>query len=62
MWNNFEPLTRKYLVWCGTILLATLLFNHRGWYPTYGLFSGVNSMHAGFRGGGWGGGYGIHGK
>jgi hypothetical protein len=63
-----EPKTalavRLYIFYSAVIVLLAAYGNYAGWFPTYGIFSGENSMRSGYHGGGFffGGGSGIHGK
>ncbi len=50
-----------YAVFCLVVASAMAVANRRGWFPTYGIFSGENSMHSHYRPIYYGG-YGIHGK
>jgi len=50
---------QKYIIFCLIIAGSMALANHRGWFPTYGIFSGENSMHSHYHSYGY---YGIHGK
>ena len=60
-WSRLAPAIRSYIIF-GLVTVAGMAYaNHRGWYPTYGLFSGENSMHSSSHHGYYGG-FGIHGK
>ena len=61
-WTKLPSGLRKYIFF--SILVGTLMAyaNYTGWFPTYGIFSGENSMHSSYHSGHYYGGYGIHGK
>ena len=50
-----------YAAFCLLVAAGMAYANHIGWHPTYGFFSGENSIHSNFHGG-FHSGYGIHGK
>jgi hypothetical protein len=53
---------RIYAIFCLLMISAMAIANHVGWFPTYGIFSGENSLHSSYRSGYRFGGGGIHGK
>ena len=65
LWGKLPGMVRGYILFCLVIGICMAYANHVGWFPTYGIFSGENSMHSGSHSGyhgGYGYGYGIHGK
>jgi|GEM_PF-6542313 len=60
-WAGLPAGLRKYVVFCLLVTAAMAYANHRGYFPTYGIFSGENSIHSSYHSG-YHGGYGIHGK
>lgn len=62
-WQKSPLGVRIYIVFCVLVAVSMAWANHAGWFPTYGLFSGENSMHSSQHHNGYhGGGYTIHGK
>ncbi len=63
-WKRLPSGVRTYVIFCVLTIAAMGYANQTGWFPTYGIFSGENSMHSSYRTGGYsfGGGHGIHGK
>jgi hypothetical protein len=59
--EKLPKVIRGYIIFGGIIILFVAIANTVGWYPTYGIFSGENSMHSSSHYG-HGGYYGIHGK
>ncbi len=60
-WTKLPSGLRIYLIYSLLLGSAMAYANHTGWFPTYGIFSGENSMRSGYHGG-YHGGFGIHGK
>lgn len=61
-WKSMVPALRNYIFFAALVGSVMAFANHMGWFPTYGIFSGENSMHSSHRSGGYHGSYGIHGK
>ncbi len=61
-WTSLPSGVRYYIYFSVLVCSGVACANHLGWFPTYGIFSGENSMHSRYHSSYYHGGYGIHGK